>query len=165
MQKVHHLRVVFVFIGFKTEYLLISFVSFGLVEHAQNLVELVVYFAVQKRYLHNDAVVRQTIDERVAITMLNYPAVVVNSFTTHIDHCFIDVSYAVTQEINGNHRNGKPLILSFLLHVFLGIVLQGKIAAETESLCFYPRLLQLYQYQMHEAVVFSHCCRKVDSEH
>ena len=120
---------------------------------------------MQQRYLDDNAIVYQTVDERVGITMFHFLSVIIHSLMSHIDHSLVDVADAMPQEIDGNHRNGKSLVVTFLLYVFLRIVLQGKIATETQSLRVQPCLLQLYQYQMCVPVIFLDLRRKVDSEH
>ena len=165
VENVHHVGIVLVIGSFEANNLLCSLVPFRLVEDAQHLVQLVVDFAVQQRYLHDDAVVYQTVDEGVGVAMLHFLAVIVHSLMPHIDHGLVDVADAVPQEVDCHHRDGKSLVVAFLLHVFLGVVLQGKVAAETQGLRVQPCLLQFDENQVRVAVVFPYPCGKVDTEH
>ena len=131
MQDVHHIGIVFVICCFETDNLLVPFVPFRLVEYAQYFVQLVVDLAMQQWYLYDDAVVYQTVDEWVRVSMFHLLSVIINSLMTDVNHSFVNVADTMSQEIDRHHRNGISLVVAFLLYVFFGVVLQGKIAAET----------------------------------
>ena len=164
-EDIHHFGVVFIVVHIETDNLLIARIPLRLVEYAQHLVEPIVYLAVQERYLHDYAVVDQTVDEGVLHSVFHHPAVVVVCVMRYIDHILVDIPHTMTQQIYGYHRHGISVQSALLHHVLLGIVLCSEITAEAQGLRIEPRLLQLDEYKPHGSVVFLHSCGEVDAEH
>ena len=136
----------------------------GLVEDAKHLFKTVVHLAAQQRYLHDDAVVLQTLHEWVRLGERHFVAVVVVHLVPCIDNGFVDVAHAVSEEIYGN--GGKGVFpVSVLAHVLLVVVLQGEILPEAQCLRLQPCLLQFDKNEVFLAVVLPDGGGKVHAEH
>ena len=165
MYDAHHFGVILIQVLLKVHHLLVFGEPLRLVKHAEHLVEMIVYLAMEQGNLHYNAVVDKTVDKRVFVAIGHLVAIVVHGFVAHINHRLVDVANTMPQQINGNHRNGVALVGTILEHVLLCIVLCGEVSAETECLSVKPCLLQLNKHEPHGAVVLPHPCGKVDAEH
>ena len=105
-----HLAVVAVETVVETQQMLVRLVPVRLVEDAQHLVQAVVYLSVQTWYLHDDAVVRQAVDERVRQSFGDHLAVVVIRLVVHVDHRLLDVAHLVAQQVDGHRGQGMVAI-------------------------------------------------------
>ena len=135
-----------------------------LVEDAQHLVEAVVYLPVQTRYLHDDAVMGQALDERVGQALGHRVAVIVVGIVAHIEHRLLYVTHLVPQDIDGHHGKGIPLT-AVGDDVLLALVLHAQVLAEAQGLRLQPGLLHLYQDEALAAVGLAHRGTEVDAEH
>ena len=165
MEQVHHVGVVFVQFAVKVDNVLVFVRYQCLVEHAQHLVEAVVNFAMQQRYLHNNAIVCETVDKGVRVAVRHLAAIIVKSLVINVHHRLFDVAHTVAKQIHGHHGHGVASLLFFLQHVFLGIVLGCQVTTEAQGFGVEPSLLQLYQYQALRAVALAHLCGEIYSEH
>ena len=135
----------------------------SLVEDAQNLIQTVVNLAVKARYLNDDAVVVQTVDELVGNAAGYRLVLVVESMMADIDHRLLYLAYCMAKQIDGNHGKGMP-VGAVADHVLRILVVNAKILAETKQLRGQPRLLQLYQYELLLTVGLKHRGAEVDAE-
>ena len=76
----------------------------------------------------------------------------------------VNISDAMSQEIDGDHGYGKPFLV-ILVDVQLVAILSSEILSEAQSLCFKPRLLKFYQYQMTFPICLPDLGTKVNAEH
>ena len=167
MQHVQHVAVISILVFVYFKYLLRVALNLGLVEHAEHLLKSVVHIAMQKRNLHNNAIVGQTFHKRLFIDVGHDVSVIVKHVMIDIYYRFLDVSHLVPEEINSYHRVGKAFLIGFA-HVVLVAVLGSEILAETQGLGVEPCLLQLYQNNAvlyRTAFAFTHCRRKIYAEH
>ena len=135
----------------------------ALVEDAQHLVQPVVYLPVQAWYLDDDAVVVQAVNELVGNSLRDGLLVVVESLVAHIHNWFVDVAHGVPQQVDGHH--GQGMAVGAVGHYVLWVlVVYAQVLSETQRLCWQPRLLQLYQYELLLAVGAFYGGTEVDAE-
>ena len=75
-----------------------------LVKNAEYLIQMVVHLPMQTGYLHDDAVVVQTVDKRVWQPLGDRLLVIVEGLMAHIDDRLLDVAHGVAQQVDGHHR-------------------------------------------------------------
>ena len=134
-----------------------------LVEDAQYLVQTVVNLTVQEGYLHDDAVVGQTVDKRVGQSFGHLPVVIVVRVAAHVEHRFLDVANLMAQQVDGHHGDGIALP-AVGYHVGRIGILGTQILAEAQGLGLDPRFLQLYEHQVLRAVGLANRRAEVDAE-
>ena len=106
----------------------------------------------------------QTFHEGVGHAFLHLVAVVVAGMVVDIEYRLVHLAHAMSEQIDGHHWNGKPPVC-VLAHVLLVVVLQGKVAAETERLGGQPCLLKLDEHKVWAAALVEDGGGKVDAEH
>lgn len=114
-----------------------------LVEHAEHPLQPVVNLTVKKRYLNNNAVMHKTVNKRVGNALGNHVAIIVVRIMVDIDHRLLNLTDAVSEKVNGNHRNGIAR-MTVLVDITFVTVLSTKVLAETQGLRLQPCLLQLH---------------------
>ena len=122
---------------------------------------------MQKRNLYDDAVVGETLYERLFAAFLHNVSVIVEHVVIYVHYRFIDISDAVSKEIYSHHRIGKSFLISLAYIVFVA-VLRSKILTETECFGIEPRLLQLNQHHavlLNIAFALTNGSREVNAEH
>ena len=167
MKHVQHVAVISILVFVYFQHLLCVALHLGLVEHAEHLLESVVHIAMQKRNLHNNAVMCQTFHKRLFIDVGHDVSVIVKHVMIDIYYRLLDVAHLVTEEIYCHHRVGKAFLVGFA-HVVLVAVLGSEILSETQGFGIEPCLLQLYQNNAvlyHIAFALTHCRRKIYAEH
>ena len=167
MQHVQHVVVVSILVLVYLKHLLRVALHLSLVEHAEHLFQPVVHIAMQKRNLYDDAVVGETLYERLFAAILHYIAVIVEHVVIYVHYRFFDISDTVSKEIYSHHRIGKAFLIS-LTYIVLVAVLRSKILAKTECFGIEPRLLQLNQHNavlLHIAFALTNGSCKVNAEH
>ena len=68
----------------------------GLVKDAQYLFKTIVDLAMQTGYLHKNAVMSQTVNERIGKPLGNQVVIIVVGMTTDIEHRFLNVTHLMT---------------------------------------------------------------------
>ena len=99
---------------------------------------------MQARYLHNDAVVCQTLYEGVVHTVRHYIVIVIPHLVVYIHHGGFYPSHLVPQQVDGHHGQGVNAPTA-TCHVAGVGILETQILAEPQHFCFHPRLLHLNQ--------------------
>ena len=145
------------------QHLFVRTVHLRLVEDAQHLLHAVVDLTAQTGYLHDDAVMRQTVDERIRQTLRHDVVIIVVGATANVEHRLLDVTHLMPKKIDRNHRDGIALLALRQYVLRVGIV-HAKILTEAKRLRFQPRLLQLYQDKTFGAVRFQDGCAEVYAE-
>ena len=167
MQHIHHVVVIGILVLIYLKHLLGIALNLCLVKHAEHLLKPVVHVAMQKRYLHNDAVVGKTLHERLFMAVDYDVSVIVEHVMIDIHYRLLDVAHLVAEQIYSNHGVGKAFFIR-LAYVILVAILRTKILSETQRLGVEPRLLQLNK---HNAVFYdiafalTYSCSKVDAKH
>ena len=137
-----------------------------LVEHAQQTFQAVAGASGEERDLYDDAVMRQTLDERVGSR--ERMVIIVQIAAAHIDHRLGEVAQGMPQDVDGN--DGQPIgpFLSVLVLLFDDVllveVLRTQVLAEAQGLRNQPGLLQLDKDKVFRTVVLANLCREVDAE-
>ena len=144
---------------------MIALVFLFLVKYAQHLCQSVVHQSVQKRYLHNDAVVGKALHKRVGHSFGHLIAIIVIRLVTHIKHRLLNFSNTVTEQIHRYHGDTIAIGAAILVNVVRIGILGAEILAETQCLRFQPCFLQLNEHKFQSAVLLSHLCSKVNAEH
>ena len=167
MQHIEHLVVARIIVLVNFQHLVRVAFHIGLVEHTEHLLNAVVHIAVKTGNLNNDAVVREALDERLRVAVLNHIAVVVVDVMVDINYRLLYVAHLMAEKVDSHHGIGKA-VSGVIAHVAFVAVLSAKVLAETQSLGVEPCLLQLYQ---HDAVLrrvtfaLTHSGREVNAEH
>ena len=167
MQYVQHVVVVSILVLVYLKHLLRVALHLSLVEHAEHLFQPVVHIAMQKRNLNDDAVVGETLYERLFAAFLHNVAVIVEHVVIYVHYRFFDVPYLMSKEIYSHHRIGKAFLV-FFAYIVLVAVLRSKILTETECFGIEPRLLQFNQHHavlLHIAFALTNGSSKVNAEH
>ena len=120
---------------------------------------------MQKRYLHQDTVMRQTVDERIIHPVLHLFPVIVERLVVHVYHSLVNISHSMAQQIHSHHRHGISLVLSLLYHILLSIILGSQITSEPERLGIEPCLLKFDKDEPYASILFPHPGSKVDAKH
>ena len=107
-----------------------------LVEHAQHFLQPIVHLTMEKRYLHDNAVMDEALHEWVGNAIGHYIAIIIVSFMIDIEHWHIDVTNSMSQQVDGYHRNGIAVIVVLARHILRVAVLRTKILTETQGLRF-----------------------------
>ena len=81
-----------------------------------------------------------------------------------VKHRLLDVTNLMTQQIDGNHRNGMT-VAAVLDDVLRILIVNTQVLAETERLRLEPGLLEFYQNEMLAAVVFTYRRTEINAEH
>ena len=124
----------------KAQVVLVVCVHESLVENAEDLVETVVHFAVQQRYLHDDAVVVQTIHKFVRYAPHHGLVLVIVYLVTYVYYRVFYLAYLMPEQINRHHRQG--VAVGAVSHDILRIlIVHSEILTEAKSLRGKPRLL------------------------
>ena len=113
---------------------LVGLVSPFLVEDAEHLVQPVVYLSVQARNLHDDAVVYQTLHERVGHALRHQLVVIVIRLVAHIDDRLFDVAQRMSQQVYRDHGQ-RMLVYAFLHDVSRILILCAQVLSEAQYLC------------------------------
>ena len=122
------------------EHLLTVLILKRLVKDAQHLVKSVVYLTMQTRYLHDDAVVGQAVDEGIRNSFRHQTAIVVVTLMVYIEHGFLDIAHLMPQQVDCHCRQCMTVVA--VGHDVLGVlILYTQILAEAQRLCLEPRLL------------------------
>ena len=161
VQDVLHISIAAVCAIVDAEDMVVTLVLVRLVEDTQHHVQAIVDPAMQTGYLHNDAVVRQTVDEGIRKACRHHVAVVVERLVVHVEHRFLDVAHLVAQQVDGHHRQG----VAILLHILGVRVVYAQVLTESECLRFEPCLLQLNQDQFLLSTIVEYRGTKVDTEY
>ena len=137
----HHIRVILILGFVNVHNLAVILVFERLVEHAQNFLQPVIDSAVQTRNLHNNAFMRQALNKRVGQSLRHHVTLVIIGMMFHVKNGFFYIAHAVSQQINGYHRDATTRQLIVLQHVIRIGILCAQILAEAERFGFEPRLL------------------------
>ena len=134
----------FVGVVVNTQVVLVVIADARLVEDAQYLVQTVVHLSVQTRYLNDDAVVVQAVDELIGNTSCDGFVVVAEHFVTYVNDGFLNLADRMSQQIDGYHGQGVPVgaVCNNVLRV---LVVYAQVLPEAQRLGGKPRLLQLNQ--------------------
>ena len=169
MEHIHHVGIILIFVLVNIENLLVFRIFPRLVEYAEHLLKTVVHTAFQSRYLHDYAVVGETLNERVFLALLYHLAVVVEHVVVDINHRLLNVADSMSEKVNGNHWICESFRRVFA-DVYLVTVLRTQILAEAQGLRVEPCLLQFYKddavlESLALSVLLPHGSCKVDAEH
>ena len=169
MEHIHHVGIALIFVLVNIEDLFVFSVFLRLVKNTQHCFKAVVHAAFEPWYLHYDAVVSETLHEWLFLAVSHHVAVVVIHVVVHVDDGFLNVAYAMAEQVHRHHGIGVAL-WRVVAYVYLIAVLRAEVLAETQRLRVEPRLLQLYQhhavFQLSILGVFlAHRGGKVDAEH
>ena len=111
-----------------------------LVEDAQHLVKAIIDFSVQTWYLHDDAVMVQTIHKRVGNAMSDKMVVVIVCLVPDVDDRGLYLAHGMPQQIDGYH--GQGMTVGTGGHDVLRVlVVNAQILAEAQGLGGQPCLL------------------------
>ena len=97
MQYVQHVVVVSILVFVYLKHLLRVALHLSLVEHAEHLLQSVVHIAMQKRNLNDDAIMGETLYERLFAAFLHDVAVIVEHVVIDVYYRFIDISDTVSE--------------------------------------------------------------------
>ena len=169
MEHIHHVGIILIFVLVNIENLLVFRIFPRLVENAEHLLKAVVHTAFQPRYLHNYAVVGETLNERVFLALLYHLAVVVEHVVVDINHRLLNVADSMSEKVNGNHWICESFRRVFA-DVYLVTVLRTQILAEAQGLRVEPCLLQFYKddavlESLALSILLPHGGCKVNAEH
>ena len=119
-----------------------------LVENAQEPLQVIAGTPLQIGNLHDDAIVRQTLDKRIGNPFLDLVAVVIQIPATDVHHRLAQVAQLMPQDIDGD--DGQTVTARVLIrgHILLIQVLNAQVLPETERFRSEPCLLQLDQHQL-----------------
>ena len=134
-----------------------------LVEDAQHLVETVVDTSVETRYLHEDAVVVEAVDEPVGYSLGDGFVVIVERLVADIHHRLVYLADGVSQQVDGYHRQCVAVV-TIGHDVLRVLVVYAQVLSEAERLRGEPCLLKLYQYELFLAVGLTDGGAEVDAE-
>ena len=85
---------------------------------------------MQTGYLHDDAVVGETVDKGVGEPFLHLFAIIVIRTVVHIKHRLFYLAHLVAQQIHRHHGQGVA-VLAVLLDIAFVLVLHAEVLSET----------------------------------
>ncbi len=135
-----------------------------LVEDTENFIQMVVDLTAEQRYLHDDAVMHQTLYEGVGDSFLHLIAIIVVGFVVDVDNRHLNIPHPMSEEINGHHGYGKAIV-AVMANIAFITVLCAQVLPEAQRLRLQPCLLQLYKDEMLAAVALPDGSREVDTKH
>ena len=165
VKDVLHIGISFIYSIVYSQHLAVMPVLVGLVENTQHLYKTVVYTAMQKRYLDNDAVVHKTLHKRVGYTLGHLHTVIIVRLVLYIENRLFYVPHPMAEQINGYHRYAIAIGIRILQDIVRIGILRTKVLAETKSLRLKPRLLKFYQHKLQASIILTDLRTEVNAEH
>ena len=117
----------------------------ALVENSKDTFKMIPGILFQIRYLHDDTVMGKALDKRVGNPLTDLIIVIIQVTTTHVNHRLLQITYLVTQNIDGDDRQAKTARGTLFHDILLTQILGSQVLTETKCLGGKPRLLQLDQ--------------------
>ena len=94
----------------EVKHMLILGIDMRLIEDAQDFVQTIANLPVKAGYLHNDAVVSQTVDKGIRYALGDELLIVVVCLMADIDDRLLYITDTMAQQIDGHHRQGMTAL-------------------------------------------------------